>query len=288
MPQRPFIELAGDLSGWPKGFVPSPAFLRKLDQFSSELVNGDEGGSWEPEDPIVLGPVGATTMTFSSGNSLLSGDVETVKGNADDETVNQAGLILTGGAAPIFETSRTRDIVVPLGIHIEALSGSAQNNPRFEIDPLTLGARRIISNNTSDILTVPLPIRAQHSGATIASVDFRFQVASQRSALPSTMPRVRVARLTGGTIAPLQSSTSSPYDANGWYVDQAGTASAYFNNGQTRTLTYTCNQNNASLDQSNKLWMVQIRDEGGGNNFVGNIFLSAVVHLTSIADFRQE
>lgn len=288
MPRRPFIHLAGNLSGWPKGTVPTPGLMRKMDQFSSELVNGEDGGEYEPETPIVIGPYASPTITFSSTGCGLRGKVETVKGNSRDETVDKAGLVLTGGNFPTFQTARTRKVVVSLGLHIEQRSSSAANDPKFELDPLTFGARRILTNDNTDIVSVPLPIRAQHSGVTIDSVVFRYRINSQRSALPTSMPKFRVVKVSADTIAPLNSGTSTPFDSNGWYEDQAGTASAYYNNGQTRTATYTCNQNNTSLAQSNAYWMVMIRDEGGGNNFVGNVYLSAVVNLSAIADYRPE
>lgn len=291
MARRPYVHLVGDLSGWPSTFVPTPATFRNLDQFSSELVNGDDGGTWAPVDPIVVGRFGTPTITLGTSGSVLSGDIETVRGNANGSGVDPLpGLILQSAAVPVFQTPRTRSIVVPFTGVIEANSNAALNEPRWEVDPVSLGARWIATNSTngSIIATVPLPIRGQHSGATIDTIDFRFAVGGQRAVLPSVMPRVRAIMVSGDTIAPLHTVSVGDYDSNGWYVDPAATAADYYDNGQTRTLTYTPDQNHTALDPSTAFWALQFRNETAGVQPVPNVFFSATIHLSGIADYRQE
>ena len=112
--RRPYIHLAGDLSGYPKGFVPSHAWGRRLDQFSSELVNGDEGGEYAPTSPLVIGPHGTPTIDLTSVGSVLSGDVETVKGNRLDDSIDSTpGLVLLAGAVPALAATASRIVTVP-------------------------------------------------------------------------------------------------------------------------------------------------------------------------------
>lgn len=291
MARRPYVNLVGYLSGWPNTLVPTPATFRNLDQFSSELVNGDEGGAWAPTDPIVIGARGTPTITLGTAGSVLSGDIETVSGNAIGNAIDALpGLILQSSAVPVFQTARTRSIVVPFTTFIEANTAAALNEPRWEVDPVSLGARWIATNTTNAniIATVPMPLRGQHSGATIDSIDFRFAVGEQHAALPSVMPRVRAIKVSGDTIAPLHTVSVGDYDANGWYVDPAATIADYYNNGQTKTLTYTPNQNSTSLDPSNAFWALQFRNETDGVHPIPNVFFSATVHLSAIADYRQE
>jgi hypothetical protein len=284
MARRPYVHLAGDLSGWPKGLVPTPALLRRLDQFSSELVNGEDGGTWAPTDPIVLGFYRSPTLFLSTAGSVLSGDVVTVRGNADASERDRPGLVLVDGAVPVLQSSRTRSIVVPLAPFMER-GGAVTDDRGFLLDPATMGAKQ--KNLNLPWFTVPLPLRAQHAGATIASVDFRYRIANQRSALPVYMPTFRVVKCTAGALAPLH-TVAAPYDANGSLPDQAATAADYYDNGNVRTTTYTPNQNNTALDPTTAYWAVEVIGEGGANAMAGDIYLSATVHLTSIADMRQE
>src|SRR4051812_16622967 len=100
MGRRPYVHLAGDLSGWPKGFVPTPSHLRALDQYSSELVNGDEGGTWAPSAPIVLGAYASPSLTLDTA-SVFSGDVKTVSGNSRGDELDTPGLVLQNGQPPL-------------------------------------------------------------------------------------------------------------------------------------------------------------------------------------------
>ena len=189
--------------------------------------------------------------------------------------------MLVDGAVPVCQTARTRSVVVSLGSWAEDnADNAAASSIDFEIDPATLGAKNVLADNT--VLMVPLPLRAQHAGATISSVDFRYVVTAGDAALPANLPVFRVIKCSAGTLAPLH-TVAAPYDANGWLPDPAGTAAAFFNNGQTKTITYTPDQNHTSIDPSNAFWAVQVRGMDGGG-----VYLSATVHLTDIADMRQE
>jgi hypothetical protein len=288
--RRPYGFLAGDLSGLPLGFVPKPGYLSRLDQFSSELVNGEDGGTWAPEDPIVIGPRGTPTITMTAGS--LEGDVETVSGNSRGVEVDSIqGLVLEGGAPPLFATARTRTITIGLANFVShvAQSGLAQNNDflqRLFVDPVTLGIKWAVNTTNSRIVSVPLPIRAQHRGATISQIDFNFILTGNPLTMPTQMGRFRVAKLTGTSVLPLHSA-GAPYDANGFYTDQAATIPTLLNGGQLRTISYVPDQNHTSLDPDTSWYILQMRQHQQ-NALVGSLFVSAVVTLTSIADFRQE
>lgn len=291
MARRPFVNLAGDLSGWPLGFVPTPAFLRNLDQYSSELVNGDEGGDWSPFDPIVIGPHGTPTVTLDTAGSVLSGDVETVKGNQLDARLDATpGLVLQGGAIPTFANARSRTIVVPFTCFIEGrLNTLPLPFPFYEIDPVTLGAKSnllgdLYSYSDTVIVSVPFPVRAQHRNATIDSIDFRVLIAGQFRTMPATPMHLRIVRVSANTSVALHSN-GGDYDANGWYADPASTVAEFTGNGEPRVLTYTPDQNNTALDPSTDYFMLQCR---GASVFSNCIFLSAAVKLSAIADMRQE
>jgi hypothetical protein len=292
--RRRYAHLAGDLSGWPKGMVPTPAVMRALDQFSSELVNGDEGGTWAPESPIVIGPYRAdgfsgANITIDSG-SELTGDVVTVKGNAEGtEIVARPGLVLSGTANPGFQSTRSRTIVVGFTNFVENDSSISTNVARVVVDEATLGAKFISTMSNTRIVSVPFPLKAQHRGATISQVDLRFIVPGVHTALPSQPIRVRVAKITGSTVAALHDN-SGGYDANGNLTDPAGSASAFMNNGQVRTLSYVPNQNHTAIDPDSDWFIIQCRPYSGASEpqeGLGLVFVSATVSLTSIASLRE-
>lgn len=280
MARRPYVHLAGDLSGWPKGFVPTPAALRSLDQYSSELVNGDEGGTWAPTSPIVIGPRGTPTITLSTVGSVLSGNIETVEGNGLDTSLDaKPGLVIQGGGAPPFQTTRTRTVTVGFTCfqEVQLWNSGDGSTSHFAVDPVTLGVK-----NTAQLfwpnapyVSVVLPLRAQHRGATISSVVFHTQLNTRVTALPAQMPRFRVLRVTGNVGASLL--------AAGWYTDTAATVAAYNDGGKVRSITLTPDQNHTSLDPATHQFLVQVQP-----TTIGLSVLSATFHLTSIADMRQE
>jgi hypothetical protein len=291
MARRGYAFYGGDLSGWPKGMVPTPPILRNLDQYSSELVNGEDGGTWAPADPIVIGSAVAPAVAFSNSSSLLSGDVETVKGNSAHDNYGRTGLVLGGNANPVLQSARTRVVVVHFAMGQDVRSGATGMPREYVLDPVTFGMKVARAGAGTNVLMVPVPLRAQHAGSTITQVQFRYKIGVERTSLPVTadMPRFRISKLPNSSSAggPLQSSTSTPYDSLGFYVDQAATVADYFNNGNTRTATYACNQNNV-VDSNGSYWVVEAKDEGIATGVAGNVYLTATITLTTPADFRPE
>lgn len=295
MSQRPYIHLVGNLSGWPKGTVPTPRILRNFDQFSSELVNGEEGGTYAPTSPIVVGnarpgSIGEADISFISAACLLDGDVETVKGNDTGDAAYEPGLILNPGAYPDLQSAHSRIVVVHFGFCVE--SGVQNSGPAYchDIDPVTLGARTINPGydlvSGPPVLTVPLPFNARHRSATINQVDFRFALAGQRSAIPGNKPKFRIARATSGAIQTMHTAVGD-YDASGWLTDPAATVATYVNANKTRTVSYVPNQNNTDIDPATYAYFVQITTEAltvGG----GDVWLSATVSLSNILNMKQE
>lgn len=297
--QRP-IYLADKVSGWPKGFVPTPAILRNLDQYSSELVNGEDGGEWAPASPIVIGPYGTPTITLGNASCVLSGDVETVKGNRLDASIDTPGLVLQGGAVPVLEAPITRDIVVPFTSAFYASATStdgfnefAHDLAPYAVDPLLCGMRGLkyiddAGAGNSTVLTVPLPVRAQHRGATIGSVDFYFLIGGQFTAVPSTALGVRVGRVYSqfgsAFFDPLHTYPVGNYDGDGWLLDTAATLADFVANGEPRALSYVPDQFNTNLDPSTYSYCLQVH---GASKWRDCVWLPAIVHLSNIVDMRQ-
>lgn len=293
--RQPYIHLAGNLSGWPLGMVPTPRILRRFDQYSSELVNGEEGGTYAPESPIVVGnarpgAVGQSDISFISSACLLDGDVETVKGNDTGDAAYESGLILNPGAYPDLQSSHSRIVVVHFAFCVESGVQNSGPTTTHDIDPVTLGARTVSPGydlvSGPPVLTVALPFNARHRSANIFQVDFRFALAGQRSAIPGNKPKFRIARASSSAIQTMHTAAGG-YDANGWLTDPAATVATYVNANKTRTVSYVPNQNHLDIDPSLWAYFVQIQTEDltVGN---GDVWLSAAVTLTNILNMKQE
>ena len=71
MPHNDHMTPAGQ---YPPTFVPSPAFMRRLDQAASECIDGDNGGTWAPASPIIIGGNGvALTGLAQATGGVLTG-----------------------------------------------------------------------------------------------------------------------------------------------------------------------------------------------------------------------
>lgn len=275
----------------PAGAVITPSRLRNLDQFSSELVNGEEGGTYAPSDPIVLGSSVTPAVAIGNG-STLTGDVTTADGNSRGDDIDTPGLVLQGGAYPAFVTPRERTIVVPfvsfneIQCEREILGVAVPTGGAHSFDGDMWGVKTASSWTVPRLLLFPLPLRAQHTGATIDWVDFRYRITRPRSAIPAIVPKFRVARCSTVSTAGLHTNGGG-YNADGFLPDQAATAADYWNYGQTRTLRYTPDQYNTSLAPQNYQYVLEIWTEKPSDG-LDTVYLSATVKLSAIATMRHE
>lgn len=275
---------------FPVGTVPTPGLLKRLDKYSSEMINGDEGGTYAPASPIVFGPgsVLLPALTFTQASSEFTGDIETVKGNskAAEAESEPPGIFLRAGVFPEFESARTRAPVVPFSSWAEGLA-ALDDVPFYVLDPVFFGARAIVTNLAPRPAAVAVPFRAAHHGATITSVTFRFVVTNRRAALPATQPGFRVLRQsTGSGLQPLLSAGGGA-DANGWKYSTAANAAVYWNNGKVQDVEYACDQNNV-VDAGAYAYMVQFIDEVDTGGPHGNVYLSATFNITNLTHYRPE
>lgn len=84
--------------------VPEPSILRQLDLAASQGIDGDNGGTWNPASPIILGGAGLNL----SGYVLANGGVTT------GPLASPRALIVSGVPAVWLAGNRTRIVVFPL------------------------------------------------------------------------------------------------------------------------------------------------------------------------------
>lgn len=301
----PFVNVTGS---WPKGTVPTGPKLHKLDQHSSELVNGDEGGTWTPRTPIVIGfkpRVGDTNARlYVAADSLISGDIETVKGNRRQPRQVGASVGIEAyepgtPAAPVFETPRSRTIDVAFTCWTESTEIAGNGDPHasealFAFDPVLMCPRSVmgtVDKRSDNVGVFPLPLRGNHHGARIASVTFYFQIGSRPTALPAQKPHFRIVRYEAADGSAVKMhSFGGAYDSVGWLVDPSANVSTYFDDGNVRSLTYVPDLNNENLDTSGYGYALQWLDDDNDipEGEQGNAFLGARIVIDQIVSLRSE
>jgi len=218
----------------------------------------------------------------------------------------QTGLVMTSGLGPAFATPRSRLIHVPFTNFSETnsfgLNGSAAWNYAFVFDPTTFALRANYvwrpgggggggATPPLVVVTVPLPIRAQHRAATISSLTFRYRIVRNPISLGAARKtRIRLVKVVADTVLPLHTNAGG-YDADGWLIDPAANAAAYYANGKVKVLTYVPDQNHTNVDPSTGFYALQFMNDDIDNipkGGTGNEFYSAQVSITNIADMRQE
>lgn len=271
MSRRPFFPLRNQA---PNGWVPSPRILRDLDQWSSEIINAGDGGTWNPTSPIVLGRGNVfPLMNITTVGTTFTGDVETVRGNSRGDF---SGIQLIGGSVPSwpwFESARLHDYFVPFNQWTEARVIGDEGPMQFGLDPNYATIKRI-HTDSDHLFLVVLPPQAFIFGGAVSQVTFYYRVV-QRTALPTTLPKFRVVRKVGTGVTEPCHDNSGGYDASGFLEDTAASASAYYNFGQVREVAYECNQNADDID-SDEMFAVEIYDDDDPDVF-GNIFIGCRV-----------
>lgn len=171
--------------------VIEPSNVRDLDQQASESINGDEGGTWNPVEPIAIGGLGVKLVTDpAAATANFTGPIRT-------GPLSQ-GLILGDNEVPVFETARTTSFAIHLG-NIFAKSES-QPTVRFN-SPFDAGVPgRIQTTSRTSGATVTylngwIPSYRLPRGSIISSVEFRFRVGYKPATLPAGLPMFRVFRV---------------------------------------------------------------------------------------------
>ena len=166
---------------WSDKSVPAPSTLRKLDQIVSESINGNEGGTWNPEKQIIIGGQGLAC----TANGTFSGGVQTKK-------KSRAGgaLILGDNDWPTYPSARSRTIVIPIrsalgigdfgqsdisGITHEGIPGITQ-----------IGLSQPGLPSTSNLLRIPLPSNRLPRDGIITGATLKFRLGGRPVAIAAT------------------------------------------------------------------------------------------------------
>jgi hypothetical protein len=242
--------------------------MSALDDAIARSVNGDDGGSWNPLTPIIIGGSG---MNLTTSSSSIQGGVQTAKGGK---------LVLGNSDWPTFSATRGRTLVFP--IVPTMASNSALYGVDCDLSP-QYGCLRTLDLNGA-ALVIPIAKRYLHNGATLTRGTLTWRVGQPHGIVPVPTPKMALWRITtsGGTIVALNSTPQLSVSA--------ATADIYFNKGNAQTLTYNCNQNNV-IDTTQYQYALVWTDEAGAipnNGPPLNLLHSLTLSYSTIADQRFE
>jgi hypothetical protein len=230
-----------------------------FDQESSQILNGDDGGTWAPVEVIqfsgttfglnltgpavVWGLSGVLQTSTSSRFTCNVGDFPQLSATHVGRTRQIKSSFATARCAPWQQW-------IP---HVGAngtLDGMMQT---MAYTTLVEGAAQAFATT----IWAPLEV---HNGGTLESVTISFAVSSPHASVP-TMAKARVLRCNtvGGVIQ--LTSVAAGADANG-YVSMPTPASAvaYYNNGAVQSWTIPCDQFNV-VSTAGDYYMVEIVEE---------------------------
>ena len=264
MPHNDYVRPSGQ---WLSHTVPTARDLQRLDDLGSRSINGDEGGTWNPANPIIIGgqPIQVTTAASS------------YEGGA--RTENGGRIVHADNDVPIFNPVRTRSVLIPLYRLHDSTKGY--------VDYAT-NALGIVDQYANIFATVQLDGRYFHKGATLSTATLTYRVGQPHTSLPVALPGFNLARLN---------STRTTFEflhSNAYALVRSPptvTADEYYNAGAPQSVTMTCNQNNTNIDPTTYVFVAILADEGFGGGTISpslNVFHSLKLDFTNVADMRFE
>lgn len=164
---------------YPAAFVPTPAFVRRLDQAASESVDGDNGGLWTPSSPLITGGAGVSLTANGSLSAVTTGR----------RAANGGGIILTTAYVTI-SPARPRTTAVPLRDFLLRHDDETETaRPYAESGPSIVGV-----SSTFTGFACRVPSFRIHHGYTPTKVTLRMRVGTRPAIVPTSMPGFVVTR----------------------------------------------------------------------------------------------
>lgn len=236
-------------------WVPTPWQLRRLDQQTSESVNGDGGGTWSPSKPIIIGGAGVQL----SGSSAFTGGVTT------GTYAPNGALLLGDNDYPVHLTPKTRKILFP--IHDSFWSSYDIEDAASQVtDQSVPGAFQSTYSPQNLLLNMGVGDKRFPVGATISEVRLCFTVGVKPASVPANLPSFYIA-----------SSTASEQK----FLPTPATVDAYYNNGLPQDIVLVPSVITTVL--AGEYYAFQPGQLSPGDQC---IFHSVSVTLTNITDMR--
>jgi hypothetical protein len=177
---------------WPTGLPPLPSRMRRMDQLSSETIDGDAGGTWAPVKPIIIGGAGVTIYSLGG----FAGTVQTAPG-----ALAGGALVLGDNDYPTAALAHTRTQTIGLR---DFFNRRDRINPEdaatgfYPLDESMPGTLKNISNvlhPSAARFVGPIPSARLIQGAILLSMTLKMRVPTAPLGMPTTMPGFRIVRV---------------------------------------------------------------------------------------------
>lgn len=253
---------------WVRGYVTTGTDFQTIDQNTYLAINGDEGGTWSPSAPIVIGGAG---FVFA-GPSRLEGSADIVATAAHNITFGQ------GSASDYFglESNHLENVRELNNVFIEAFSYDPANDFVILTDEGGVRAKALGVH-----FVVPLKV---YNGSTIDHAEFVFAVGEIHSGVPQHLSRFRIYAVDAfGVILPLKSAGVNVTDGFE-EVTLPSSGAEWTKFGAPHRHVYTCDVSH-TVDVSKYSYFAEIIEEAGTNAWAttGNVYFSANLTCKNIA-----
>lgn len=216
---------------WPPLMGVSSRKLSELDQYIAELVNFDDGGSYQPSAPIIIGGKG---MALNAACDLQGG------------VITKPGY---GGKLPQIELTDQVPVFAPrtrtVSVSFLACEGNGAQPIFFDRNGVCLGTSQISGSGVN--LGMLLTGRALHDGASLVRLTCSFRYSGPKPVATGTEAFYvqRVDRTTGALSSLHTNGTvgSTVYASSYFARRNFVTVEEYFAEGNVVSIVYEPNQN---------------------------------------------
>jgi hypothetical protein len=177
---------------WTTTTVVTPDMLRQMDQRSSECIDGDNGGTWAPALPIIIGGSGLQL----AGAGLISGGLTT----GPRAPAGGAIVMPAGGAIGFVSGTRSRTIELPIrDFYLRRDEQSIYDVAQW-YDESAPGSFAVGVNTQATVgrtyIVMPIPAYRLHASG-LSSITLRMRVGVRPAVVPSMPASLTGSRLPG-------------------------------------------------------------------------------------------
>jgi len=250
------------VANWTPLFSITPAIWGAIDQNTYVSINGDNGGTWAPAAPIVIGGAG---MWFAGVVQWAAGSTVTTNGTTSRVTFGDSDYF----TFPINHPGQSRTVAT-------ACAGSRGT---FGWTVNTFGFAQSVVAGCSGFVELNVVDRATLTSAFLSYVI----QATHVGGMPASVLRARIVRVDMlGNVTPITSG-----DANGFCTPTATLPVNYYNGGATQYLPLPM-ANTMVIDKSRFRYVCQIIDESGTNSLTMNQYQDVQCFFGNVPDTRPQ
>jgi hypothetical protein len=254
--------------------VVESASLTTIDLGASSSLN-TIGGTIDVDATSIFDIASGAVCTWTLGNGSvlnMTGASSSINllSTSTLNTTSNGQIVLGGGSNDWVTFSSSRSRTIRFGFNYE-LAGYATTGWKSDAS----STPRLISTAVADEMVIQIPL---HDGATLTSIKVFHEIDS--SHLPATKFNAEVFRIYSSGTAPSSLCSGGPT-----YSDGAN-ATDYYDSGNIKTMTITCDQNNVLDRSSVAAFVVNIKEESGASSVAGNLVYGFEATYTSISNTK--